>query len=282
MSFVSPMAFALLIPLGALFWVVRAPRFNAAAQLPGAWARAVAPAFRAIVAQRSEVAAAAAPWLTLCLGILVAIALTRPGLDVRDPDDFATLGGRVVVLDVGADLARHRQFLTALHRADPSTATAIVAVSGDAYRVTPFTTDKAHIDRYVRVLTADMMPRPGQQPHLGLARAERLLEDGGYVARQVVFLSARRAPEKVIAVPKTTADRIVVDLDDGNDWATWAEAQEAETAVRDAIEDIVSDLASSARAAARAELPDARFELTTPLIALTALLWLFKFRRRAE
>lgn len=282
MSFVWPLAFLLFLPMTGLIWLSRTSRFAIVARLPGAWSRVVAPRFRAIVAAQSDIAAAASPTLSIVLGILIITALTRPGLDVREPDDFATLGGRVVVLDVGADLARHWQFLDALHQADPATATAVVAVTGDAYRITPFTTDKAHTDRYVRVLTADMMPRPGQNPHLGLARAERLLEDGGYLVRQVIFLSARQPPDQTVAVPEAKARRVVVSLDDAHDWGDWAEAQRADYDGPDAASDITADHIAATWAAARAELPDARFEITPFLIALAALLWLIKFRRRAE
>lgn len=282
MSFVAPLAFLLFIPLAALIWLSRSSRFSIGSRLPGAWARVVTPRFRGVVAAQSDIAAASSPLVALALGALIITAITRPGLDVRDPEDFATLGGRVVVLDVGADLARHWQFLDALHQADPATALAVVAVSGDAYRVTPFTTDKAHTDRYVRVLDASMMPRPGQNPHLGVARAERLLEDGGYLVRQVVFLSARMPPDQAVAVPLSDAQRVVVSLDDARDWGVWAEAQGAEHRDASAVSDIAADLAAATWAAARSELPDARFEITPFLVALAALLWLLKFRRRAE
>lgn len=282
MSFVAPLAFLLLIPMVVLIWLSRTSRFNIGARLPGAWARVVAPRFRGIVASQSDLAAASSPALSIVLGALIITAITRPGLDVREPEDFATLGGRVVVLDVGADLAHHWQFLDALHQADPATAMAVVAVSGDAYRVTPFTTDKAHTNRYTRVLDASMMPRPGQNPHLGIARAERLLEDGGYLVRQVVFLSARRPPDQAVAVPASDAHRVVVSLDDAQDWGAWAEVQGAEHVGASAVSDITADHTAATWAAARAELPDARFEITPILVAIAALLWLLTFRRRAE
>ncbi len=282
MSFITPLALALLAPLMVIFWLSRASRFNAAAMLPGTWATVIAPRFRGIVAGRSQIAVAQAPLLTLVLAGLVAVALTRPGLDLKDPEQYGVVGGRVIVMDIGADLSRHRQFLDELHNADTTTATAIVAVSGDAYRITPFTTDRAHINRYVRVLNADMIPRPGQEPHLGLAHAERLLGETSYLVQQIVFLSRRPAPDDLVAIPLANADRIIVDLSDGTSWQAWADIQQAEFATRDAIATIARDFDAATRAAARSELPDTRFELTPIIIAITALLLLVKFRRRAE
>lgn len=281
MTFIAPFALLLIGPFALLFALCRSPRFNVAAQLPGAWARVVAPAFRPIVAVQSQ-SGSAPHVLTFVVGVLLILAMARPGVDLKDPEDFASLGGRVVVIDVGADLTRHRQFVDALVLAEEATATAIVAVTGDAYRITPFTSDKAHTDRYLRVLSADMMPRPGHKPHLGLALAERMLEQGGYLVRQVIILSARDAPGEVVAVPPVGVSRILVDLSDGDGWRNWASAQEADIASRDAVDAIASDFSSDMLAAARSELPDAVVELKTPLIGLAAMLFLFRFRRRAE
>ena len=281
MSFAAPFALLLLVPFTALFALRRSPRFNTAAQLPGAWARVVAPEFRRAVTSQSD-GRPFSELLTFLAGVLLIVALGRPGVDLKDADDYASLGGRVIVIDVGADLARHRQFVSALREADPTTATAIVAVAGDAYRITPFTSDRTHIDRYVRVLNADMMPRPGQKPHLGLALAERLLEQGGYLVKQVIFLSARAAPEAPVGVPAVRTGRIVVDLGDGDTWRDWAAAQEADLAGRGAIGGIVEDFSAVTRAAARTELPDAAMDLKAPLIGLAAILFVFTFRRRSE
>lgn len=282
MSFAAPIALFLLAPLAVLIGLSRSSRISVMARLPGAWARVVAPDFRSIVAARSDTAVAAFSPSSILLGVLIVVALARPGLDTAEPEDFATLSGRVVVMDVGADLARHRQFLDDLHRADPSTAIAVVAVSGDAYRITPFTADKAYLDRYVRVLNADVMPRSGHRPHLGIARAEQLLDQAGYLVRQIVFLTARTPPEQTIAIPGTDTRRALVNLDETHGWDDWASEQGADVAKRGAAADIAADLSAAALKAARSELPAARLEITPFLVMLAAALWLLKFRRRAE
>ena len=281
MSFAAPSLLVLLIPLVAMQLLFRSPRFNAGAALPGAWSDVVAPIFRPFAADRSR-GVGPGSLLTLLVGALLIAALARPAVDLRSPEEFATLGGRVIVLDVGADLSRHRHLVEALKQADPGSATAVLAVAGDAYRLTPFTTDGAHVDRYVRVLSADMMPRPGKSPHLGLALGERLLEDAGFLVRQIVFLSARSAPEDVVLVPETGARRIFVDLEDGKSWEKWAEAQNAKVLSFDAVAEVADTFATAKRDAARAELPDATYDLQSPLIGLAAFLFLFRFRRQSQ
>jgi hypothetical protein len=187
----------------------------------------------------------------------------------------------VIILDVGADLARHRQFVDTLIRADPGVATSIIAVAEDTYRIVPFTTDHVQIDRYVRVLNADMMPRPGQKPHVALADAERSLASAGLPARQIVLLSARSAPDQIVEIPRQQSDRYVVKLGDAQGWEQWADAQGATVLRAGSALQLTEARRQQARRIARAEIPTARHDLTVWLIALAAVLWLLLFRRRS-
>ena len=282
MSFALPYALLLLAPLAALGALAGLGHGSWTTRLPGTWQQIVSPDLRPLIALRSRLSETRAPVLVFALAVLLIAALARPGFDSETQDDFANLAGRVVVLDVGTDLARHRHALDALHRTDPQVATAVVAVAGDAYRIVPFTTDKTQIDRYVRVLTNEMMPEPGQRPHLGLARAEQILQNAGYPVRQIVLLSARHAPDRIVDIPGSDSLRFVVHLDDSLDWSAWASAQDATALGRGELQDITDRLERETRRVVRAELPNARTELTAPIIAFAALLWLLLFRRRTS
>lgn len=281
MSFATPLALILLVPLLVLLVLSATRSHGWAGRLPGTWDRVVAPTLKRHVAVHSNLGKAGAPVLAIGLAALVVLALARPGVDADDPRDIVTLGGRVIVLDVGEDLAGHQLFIDALHDADPAIATAIIAVAGDAYRIVPFTTDKAQIDRYVQVLSADMMPAPGNRPHLGIARAEKILLDAGYLVRQIVLVTAKRPPEQSVAISQTETQRIVVPLFNPAIWQDWADTQHSTLADRESVSDIAETLADAIRAAARSELPATRLDLATILIGITALLWLLLFRRRA-
>ncbi|MGD1926203.1 MAG: VWA domain-containing protein [Paracoccaceae bacterium] len=280
MSFVAPFSFLLLLPLLGFLFVVRSGGSGQARRLPGAWHGLVQPALRGDLAARSRLGQAVVPVLCFIAATLVITALARPGVDTDDTDRLATLAGRVIILDVGAALARHRHFMDALHSADGGIATAVIAASGDAYRIVPFTTDKSQIDRYVQVLDAGMIPRQGQSPHIALATAERILTDAGYLVRQIVLLSARGGPQETVEIPLGQSRRIVVPLGDTDRWDDWAAAEHAEIAGPAAARDLTERLKQDARAMAHAELPSTRHEFTTVLIALAALIWLLLFRRR--
>ena len=280
MSFAFPIALLLLLPLAGLVLMVGSMRGPQAIRLPGKWQDVVASGLRAYVARRSNLDRAGLPVLCFAGGALVIFALARPGLDAKNTEAYANLAGRVIVMDVGADLSRHRGFMDALHRADPNVATAVIASSGDAYRIVPFTTDKSQIDRYVRVLNAGMMPRPGQSPHIALAQAERALDNAGYLVRQIVVLSERAAPAQDVQIPPGQSQRVMVPLADPAGWRDWASLQDAAIVEDDAVARLTARLKQEAMATARSELPSARTEFTTLLIGLAGLLWLLLFRRR--
>ena len=282
MSFAVPLALLLLAPLGGLLYLVRTQGAGGFSRLPRAWHRVVVPSLREYLAQRSKLGRAGIPAVCFVVAALVILALARPGVDADDTDAYATLAGRVIILDVGSDLARHRHFMETLHRAGTGIATAVIASSGDAYRIVPFTTDRAQIDRYVQVLDAQMMPDPGHNPHLALALAERMLSEAGYAARQIVLLTARSAPPHTVEIPSGTSRRALVPLTAADLWPEWAQAQGATVIEADGAAALTEALGSDARAIARSELPSARHEFTTVLICLASLLWLTLFRRRTS
>lgn len=280
MSFAMPLALLLLLPLGGLLALARSGAYGRNTRLPGRWQSVVAPYLRGYLAQRSDLARAGTPILCIATAALVIIALARPGLDGDRTDDYATLAGRVIVLDVGSDLARHRHFIDDLQRADPGVATAVIASSGDAYRIVPFTTAAAQINRYVRVLNAQMMPMPGHNPHLALAQAERILADAGFLVRQIVLVTARQAPDQIVGIPAAQSQRFLVSLAGAENWQSWASAQSAVVLRKEAVVRLTRSLKYETASVARSELPSARSEWTTLLLVLAAVLWLPLFRRR--
>lgn len=282
MSFAAPLVLLLLVPLAGLLGLAVFGGHAQIGRLPGAWHRVVAPVLRGYLATRSNLGRAGAPILCFAVAALVVLAMSRPGIETDDQDMAVNLAGRVVILDVGSDLAQHRLFLDELYRTDAATATAVIAVSGDAYRIIPFTTDKSQIDRYVRVLNAEMMPKPGHNPHIAVAQAERILASSSYLARQIVVLTARPAPPQSASIPPGKSQRFVIPLGSGDGWPEWAQAQNAVLLGADGLAELTQSLRRAAQDAANAQLPAARHEFTTALIALAALLWLPMFRRRSS
>ncbi len=281
MSFVAPLSLLLFMPLCGLLVLLRFHGTVGVGRLPGRWHHVVASGLHGYLAERSNLGQAGWPVLCLAIAVPVIVALAQPGIDTRDHDAVGQLRARVIILDVGADLARHRQFVDTLMRTDQGVATSVIAVADDAYRIVPFTTDHAQLDRYVRVLNADMMPRPGQKPHVALADAERSLANAGFPARQIVLLSARRAPDQIVEIPPRQSNRYVVMLGSENGWEQWADAQDAVLMREGSAIELTEALRKQANKIAQTEIPTARHDFTVWLIALAAFLWLMLFRRRS-
>lgn len=278
MSAAIPLYLLLLIPLAGAAWALTRRMGPAANRLPGGWNALVAPQLKAYLAQRSAARRNRMPILLLGVAAVIVLALTRPGFHHGRELDLTGVAGRVIVMDATTDIARQALFLRELQDATPRVPTAVIAAAGDAYVIAPFTTDPAQIHRYLNVLVPDMMPGEGRRLHLGLARAEALLNRAGYLAGQVI-LTAEAPPPAPVPIAPSESLRVVVALGQG-DWSAFADSYGA--ALRDgaAAARASNDLIELAETAARDSLPGARLDLSPWLIGGAMALWLVLFRRR--
>lgn len=274
MSFSAPYTLALFAPLAwaaLTLW-----RGAGAAALPGGWSAWIAPELAGHLARRAGLRASGDLWVALAIAGLLIAAAAGPGIP-NGAGGAANLSGRVLVVDATADLPRQRVFITGLAAASPDAPTALIAVAGDAYRLTPFTDDPAQISRYLSALSPDLMPAPGRRLHLGLAEAERALAEAGVLAGQIVLISAAPPPEALAGVGETTTPRLIAPLGPG-DWSEAARVFGAEIETRPSA--IAAQLDRALRRVKATRIPDARWDLRPILLAAAALLWLVLFRRR--
>ena len=66
---------------------------------------------------------------------------------------------------------------------------ALIAYAGDAFTITPLTTDSNSIINHVPYLSPDLMPERGSRPDLALQKAISLLKNAGYQQGHIVFIS---------------------------------------------------------------------------------------------
>ncbi|MEM7270503.1 MAG: VWA domain-containing protein [Pseudomonadota bacterium] len=278
MSVIFPIALVLLLPLAALAWAMTRSDVVGAGRLPGAWERLISPPLRSYIADRAAIVKSAAPTLCLAIAALIAVALARPGLITETKPDYANIVGRVVVIDVAAGLPPQTVYVNALLEASPHIPTALIASAGESYLIAPFTTDPKQITRYLNAIRPEMMPLAGRRPHLGLALAERTLDEAGLLVRQIIVTSAGDPPP-IVGVAASDTLRHVVGAG-GAGWRDYADAYQADLGDADPAPTITA-IEEAARAAVEASLPGARTELTPWLIGGTLLLLLPLFRRRS-
>lgn len=283
MSFAHPMALLILpvlVLLGAL--ALRNPFVRSG--LPGSWKRVIAPDLAGYLARRNAGPGSARIWVFAPISVLLVIALARPLIDLSDRAEHTALAGRAIVLDLprGAEAGQARLLTAALLDGSDGVATAVIAVAGEAYTIVPFTTDRAQIDRYLGVLTADALPFAGRAIHLGFAHAEALFTRQSLAVRQIVLVTAQPPPPALIEIADSDTLRTIVAVGDAGAWQSAGQHFGADVVAADRLDRVRQSLASEIAARARSALPGAAIDLTPWCVALAMILWLTLFRRRAD
>lgn len=258
------------------------------ARLPAGWQRLVAPEMRPMASRHVILTGdKAGSLLRAFLWLALGLALAAPVIENDDAAAASNIGGRVIIVDLsdGDSIAAIRGAATSLASSSGGIPVALVAATGDAFDIVPFTTDLKHIERYLSVLDADLMPVDGHEPHRAIVHAEALLIRAGMIAGQTVLVTtADTAPDRrmvgdrwlraiVYASPRNGYPASLEALADESG-ATLVSASEMSNIDRD-LQQAISDLVDGS--------PDlsGRTPLQPWLIALAGLLWLAQFRRPA-
>jgi hypothetical protein len=281
MSIVHPVAFFLLLPaLGVLAWL-RFWRGEAAMALPGQWRQAVGKAMQAFMAKRVVSQNRLPVWLWLSIWTLLILALARPILDLGKPVPYGNLAGRVIALDLGAGVAIDRQYRLVNRLLDlaPEMPTSLVIATAEAFDIVPFTTDRAHLDRYLRVISPDIMPVSGRALGIAIAHGEAMLERADIAVGQLVLLTGGGVPPAEATRAGGWLRAVVVDPADMSLWTGYADKIGASLAADDAIDAVVHDLENRVADAIRDSDRASSLAVAPWLTAMAALLWLLFFRR---
>ncbi len=277
-----PLVLLLLVPAVAAFaWLARrGDRYLA--RLPGDWERLVVPSLRVIVGR--EATQGAAPQLLgfLALWAVLVIAVARPVWKLEDAANFSNIVGRVIAMDLGggADIHSQRLAAAALIDSAPEVPTALVVGSGDAFNVVPLTTDRNFIDRYLNVITSDVMPTEGQEIPVMVAHSEAVLTRAGVVVGQVVVLVGGEPPDLANEYLPRWTRVVVAEPDSRVQWSSYANYLDARLVSYDDLTPVVDDLERQIERARHRGDRAAVHDLTPYLLALAALLWLTLFRQR--
>ncbi|MFO7854987.1 MAG: hypothetical protein R6V44_07170 [Paracoccaceae bacterium] len=283
MILASPFWLLALPALAAGAWLLRRGG-GLATTLPGQWDRLIDPALRGPLARRLGAAGGARWRPALAAAALTALALAHPVIDAGGAPAHPDLVGRVLVIETakGVDPGPQRRLAERL-LAPGAPPTALVAAAGEGYDVVPLTEDRAHLGRYLAVLSDAVMPEHGRRPAAGLAHAEATLARAGTVVGQTVFLPAAPPPPEA-APPAARSLRVVLAHDDAlhRAWRETAGAWGARLAGPDDLGAVRGDLEAALAEEAATGLPGGATDLRPWLAGAAAACWLALFRRRAE
>ncbi|WP_089719659.1 VWA domain-containing protein [Candidatus Entotheonella palauensis] len=282
MSLATPWTLLLLVPaLGALIWL-KTGSSSGAARLPGHWHRVIEPALQPFMARYTIAESRPPIWLMLSIWTLLVLALAQPSIDTGTATDYANLAGRVMVLDLGAGADIHNQRLAVIRLIEdaPEVPTAIVVATSESFEAVPMTTDRAHLERYLQAIEADVMPVDGRFIELAAAHSEALLTRAEIVAGQVVMISGGTPPARETVRPPQWPRALVVADGSLQPWRAYANQTRARLTDIDNLAPLSRDLNRDMAWAAWQSDRSARRDMAPWLIGSALGLWLGLFRRR--
>lgn len=186
----------LAVPLVAAFaWLSARRRLR-----PGGWQRVIDPALQPHVLSRAPSAGVDYRWwLVLLGGTLAALALAGPAWERIEQPVYRSEQAMVVALDLSRSmdaqdvtpsrLARAKLKVLDLLAQRQSGQTALVVYSGNAFTVTPLTTDTDTIAALVGSLGTDIMPSQGSNPVAAIEKSRQLLEQAGAVEGEILLIT---------------------------------------------------------------------------------------------
>ena len=167
---------------------------------PGNWQRVVAPALLPFVLSDASGGRADRRWWLLGIGGVIAVlSLAGPAWQRVEQPVFRSDQALVVALDLSRSMdaqdvspsrmVRARLKILDLLERRGSGQTALVVYSGNAFTVTPLTTDANTIAALVNSLSTDIMPSRGSYPVAAINKGRKLLEQAGAGIGEVLLIT---------------------------------------------------------------------------------------------
>ena len=140
-----------------------------------------------------------APWLAGLMWLIAALALAGPSWLKLPDSSFTSLDARVLVLDLSLSmlaedlkpnrLTQARFKLSDMLETKLEGQTGLVSFAGDAFVVSPLTSDTNTIRNMLPALRPDVIPVSGSRPDKALEMAAELLKRSGMAAGEILLIA---------------------------------------------------------------------------------------------
>ena len=193
--FLQPIWFLGLIPMALLLWWL--PR---ASHNDSSWQRACESHLLPYLLNKPVQAFSRLPMLLLAAGWMLAIfALADPAWHKQPQPVHRSQDAAVVVLDLSRSMLSSDLAPSRLERARYKVAdilkrrnegqTGLVVFAGDAFTVSPLTSDNSTIQSLLKPLHPDLMPVQGSRADLGIQKASELLRQAGISRGEILLVT---------------------------------------------------------------------------------------------
>jgi len=206
--FLQPEWFLALLPLAGLLWLMAR-----GVEAANPWRGVVEPRLMRLLLVESG---GRGRWLPLALlgvgGLIAVVALAGPVWEKKTLPVFKRQQALVIVLDLSRSMLtpdlppsrmeRARFKVKSLLRQRREGQTGLVVFAGDAFVVTPLTSDIRTIDAQLRPLSPDLMPAQGSRVDRGLEEAGRLLQQAGMPEGEVLTITDGFHDSRAVEIAK--------------------------------------------------------------------------------
>ena len=193
--FLRPEWFVALVPLAILFFIVRHWR-----QRQSGWQSVVSSHLYQYMTEGKPGKGTRPPFWLLAFGWLIAVtALAGPTWERLPQPVYQLNTGHVLVLDMSLSMRATDVTPDRLTRAKYKAIDLIneigegemglVAYAGDAFVISPLTTDASNLTTLLPSLSPEIMPVAGSDPLLGIQTAAELLEQAGYNQGSIFWIT---------------------------------------------------------------------------------------------
>lgn len=174
------------------------------------WNQLIAPHLQKQMVQQAGQSKSAAPWFMTAL-LLALIALAGPSVRMQNTPLYSTEQARVLILDMSLSmwatdvtpnrLTRLRYKAMDYVKASKGGEMGLIAYAGDAFTVSPLTSDDKTLNNLIAALAPEVMPAYGSRPDLAIQQAIELLQQAGHRQGSLILMTdgIKQARAKAIA-----------------------------------------------------------------------------------
>lgn len=194
--FLRPLWLLVLIPLGLLFFILKA-RQSFQASL---WRKVIDPELlKHLLKDSSQQNKSFSHWLWLLLWMLICFGLAGPTFKKLPSPVIKNQDGLVIILDLSYSmmaqdvkpdrLTRAKQKITDILRIREDGQTALVVYAGSAFAVTPLTDDTQTISNLLPAVSPMIMPNFGSRADKSIKLAKELIKNAALSSGQLLLIS---------------------------------------------------------------------------------------------
>ncbi|TQV71550.1 VWA domain-containing protein [Aliikangiella marina] len=193
--FIRPELLLLFVPALLLFW-----KLSHDTKKNSAWQKVISPhLLEFLFVKGKKTTSNSSLWLTAIITSLIILAISGPSVRQKSVPVFQTESAQVILLDLSlsmdaTDIKPSRlerakfKLLDLLEQTNEGTI-ALVVYAGDAFTISPLTSDAKTISNMVPTLSTGIMPVLGSRPDLAIEKSIQLLENAKYNRGQIIWMT---------------------------------------------------------------------------------------------